>query len=205
MVPTLLEEDGAKYTKEPYEFSKIVKAAKVNDQYIFKLAWKPTWVSMNAFTSEEVAQNYSHRNEFEFLIYYPEFPNKYNNWIQSKFPLYDHDSLSKDEAIGYQPGHLDFDKTQFRGLVKTNEETAFDGIVSGLLDGDVGSIGYYYCIGKYSYAAAWANKKIPGPIGIEVNEVILFLKLSQKPLTFFRNFCSQIQFFSKFFFSAIMS
>ena len=40
------------------KFSKILKAAKVNDQYIFKLAWKPTWVSMNAFTSEEVAQNY---------------------------------------------------------------------------------------------------------------------------------------------------
>ena len=153
---------------------------------------------------KEIAQNYSHKKEFEFLIYYPEFPNQYNNWIQTKFPLYDPDNYGKEKAHGYKPVHIDLNKTSFRGLVRTNEETAYDGVVSGLLDGNIGNNGYFYCIGKYKYAACWQNRKIPGPFDVEVNEVFLFFKLSQMAVTHLRNFFIQIQFLSKIFFSTIL-
>ena len=115
-----------------------------------------------------------YNGKYEFILYYPYKPNDYNQWKQTLFPLYDLDSYSKSTALGFSPVHLSFTNS-FGGLVKNNEETAVNGIVSNLFDGTVGSEIWHYCIAKYKENDSWKNLNIPGPVEA-VTELYLFMK-----------------------------
>ena len=117
-----------------------------------------------------------YNGKYEFILYYPYKPNEYNQWKQTLFPLYDLDSNSKSTAIGFSPIHLSWNES-FGGLVKNNNETSANNIVSNLLDGSVGTNIWYYCIAKYKENNQWKDSTIPGPLGESVNEVYLFMKV----------------------------
>ena len=116
-----------------------------------------------------------YNGKYEFILYYPQYPTKYNQWKQSLFPLYDLDSLTRTSALGFSPVQLSWSE-DFGGLVKNTEETEIKGVTSSLLDGQVGIIDWYYCIAKYKKNDSWMNLKIPGP-KVEVDEVYLFMKV----------------------------
>ena len=116
---------------------------------------------------------------YEFLLYYPEVDlEKYNHWKQKKYPTNDPDAVGKVKADGYQPVHIDY-PNYFIGLVKTTSATSIaqGGIVSCLLKGNAGGVGWWYAIGKYEKTISWDDNLIPGPLPKSVKEVFLYMKL----------------------------
>ena len=116
-----------------------------------------------------------HKGKFEFLLYYPEFKGEYNQWEQTKYPLFESHTESTNHVDGYQSISISWNSSNWGGLEKSSPNTELN-TSSSLLDGTIGP-GYYYCIGKYNYTSWWDDKNIPGPNGKEVTEVYLFMKV----------------------------
>ena len=55
---TPLTTEGAQYTTDSYAIERILDAAKINDQYMFKVEWTPTWIERNAFDNDEMPRQY---------------------------------------------------------------------------------------------------------------------------------------------------
>ena len=115
------------------------------------------------------------RGKYEFLLYYPAFKDKYNQWKQTIFPLYESDSLPGN-TTGYEKIHIDWEDYGWRGLAYNTHISEGASHPSSLLDGSLSSGTWYYAIGKYKDAPGWTGNGIPGP-NSSVTEVYLFMKV----------------------------
>ena len=118
----------------------------------------------------EISNWHRINGKFEFILLYPSLKYKYNRWKQTRSPTKEQDSKEKTGVAGYEPIHIDFTNNSWGGLAKN---TYYGTLRS------IGSMLWYYCIGKYSKTeGSWDNLKIPGPTG-QVDEVYLWMKVHE--------------------------
>ena len=119
---------------------------------------------------------YKINGKYEFLLKYPS-KEGYNRWRQSIFPLYEYDSKDKTCAKGYRGIHIDWNQSRWCGLVRSvyrNDEKC----IPSLIDGTIGTIDWFYSIGRINNCSPFNTNSIPGPSEL-VNEVILYIRNPQ--------------------------
>ena len=156
---------------------------------IYKLAHNAKWLllfkhvfSIGSYMTKEEAEssnspgkysilqgltNYSKYNHvYEFLIEYPNSTVDYLWWTQTANPVNVTEIDTTRESLGTQIKHCIY-KT-FRGLARSNHASCF-------MDGDGNAFNdFWFAIGVYK---KWVHVGIPGPIGIPVDEVQLWMRV----------------------------
>ena len=124
---------------------------------------------------DEISSKMRYSGKFEFLLEYPtNHPNKYIRWKQSLNPLNDIEISGSNSATGFQLIHSDW--SSFKGLVRTTINNEAN-CVATLLDGNPGTIQWYYSIGMTSYCDYIYNKKYPPGPTDGVEEIILWIRI----------------------------
>ena len=107
---------------------------------------------------------------YEFLLEYPSTrPGDYNHWKQKNNPMdeYRNIDLTNENATGYEPIHIDFDRYNFSGLKRRT--------FSSLLSGGARSLNWYYPIGSVNNH--YGDNAFPGDLTLYEYHVDLWVRI----------------------------
>ena len=115
--------------------------------------------------------------KYEFIVDYPEI-NKYFQWKQNRFPLFEQDYINKTSVDGtvniYPPGE------SFHGLARSLNWS--DNCQSCLFDNEIGSKGFFGCVALMSCREGWDHSKIPGIKNNEVYVMNFWMRIKDSSL-----------------------
>ena len=114
---------------------------------------------------------------YEFLLKYPEYPDGYNHWQQTSFPL----TTEEKNNIGYhlcEDCNITWDGRYWNGLAKSDRDETF-------IDGSINTTYWWYAIGAIQ--GFNSSLKFPGPVlnttEITVYSVYLYLRITDEMIS----------------------